>query len=256
MTSTQSSEFQWPKKWADLEIAVLDVETTGLDSASDRVIEVGIVHFVGGEEVDSYNQLVDPGCPVPQEVVELTGITPDDLEGKPAFEEVAHEVHRRLQNVGIGAYNLSFDQGFLVAELERSGLKWPEEAPIFDPLIFARQFFKNMRRKNLGTIAKALDIELKEAHRATEDARATGHVLYAFADRLPEGLQDLQLLQGQWAAAQAQEMTWMRRSRGEDTFTQALGAQPAGLGPGYIYGEEADPLRALYSTVPEAPPRE
>lgn len=256
MSTAPSTDFSWPEHWADLEIAVLDVETTGLDAANDRVIEIGIVHFRGGEVLDTWGQLLDPQCEVPAEVVELTGIQPEDLQGKPVFADIAPELHRRLQNVGIGAYNLSFDQGFLAAELERCGLAWPAGAPVFDPLIFAREFFKAMRRKNLGAIADALGVELKEAHRATEDARAAGHILYAFADRLPEKLNDLQLLQAQWAQVQAQEHRWLSRSApttASSALGGALGDRPAGLGPGYIYGDEADPLRALYASVPKAP---
>lgn len=246
---------QWPQKWKDLPLAVIDVETTGLDSENDRVIEVGIIRFEQGEVVESYGQLIDPECEVPEEVVELTGIKPEDLEGKPTFAEVADEIHQRLQGVGIVAYNLSFDKGFVAAELERCGMAWPDEAPTFDPLIFARQFYKNLRRKNLGTIADKLGIPLEEAHRATHDAEVAGHVLYAFADRLPENLQDLLVLQAQWENAQAQEMSWRKNDSGE-SLADALGEQPIGLGPGYIYGDEADPLRALYTSVPEARDRD
>lgn len=254
---TQSADMQrsaateWPDKWFDLPLAVIDVETTGLDCEVDRVIEIGIIRFEGGEVIESYGQLIDPQCDVPEEVVELTGIKPEDLEGKPTFAEVAEDVHQRLQACGLVAYNLSFDKGFVDAELRRCGLCWPDDCPTFDPLIFARQFFKDRRRKNLSTIADLLDIPLEEAHRATHDAEVAGHVLYAFRDRLPEGLQDLLMLQSQWEAAQAQEMSgWRGRDRSD--ALDALGERPIGLGPAYIYGDEADPLRALYMSVPEA----
>lgn len=243
----------WPENWADLELAVLDVETTGLDCEVDRIIEIGILRFVGGEVVDSYEQLIDPGCEVPQEVVDLTGIQPEDLVGKPRFEDIAQDVHDWLQGVGIVAYNLSFDRGFIAAELQRCGLQWPQQAPTFDPLIFARQFFKNLGRKNLGRIAQELGIDVKESHRATEDARVAGRVLFAFADRLPPGLQDVQVLQAQWEAAQLQAMRWRSRAPSPD---DAFAEQAAGLGPGYIYGDEADPFRALYASVPVARDRE
>ncbi len=248
----------WPEKWMDLPLAVIDVETTGLDSETDRIIEIGIIRFENGEVVDSYGQLIDPKCEVPEEVVELTGIEPEDLEGKPHFEDVADEVLSQLQGVGIVAYNLSFDKGFVAAELARCGLEWPAEAPTLDPLIFARQFYKNLRRKNLGTIADKLDIPLEEAHRATHDAEVAGHVLFKFADRLPENLEDLLVLQAQWENAQAQEMPRWRggRDSSTDSLADALGEKPIGLGPGYIYGDEVDPLRALYTTVPEARDRD
>lgn len=245
---------QWPELWSDLPLAVIDVETTGLDSSVDRIIEIGIIRFEGGEVVETYGQLIDPGCPVPPEVVKITGIKDDDLVGMPRFEEVASAVFERLQGVGVVAYNLSFDRGFVREELKRCGLAWPEDAPTLDPLIFARHFYKNKPRKNLGAIAKLMDIPLEEAHRATHDATVAGHVLFAFAERLPERLEELLLLQAQWEAAQAQEAaTGWRARRGFSFSASSGGEQIIGLGPAYIYGDEADPLRALYSSVPEAP---
>lgn len=247
---------QWPQKWQDLTLSVLDVETTGLDPTDHRITEVGIIRFEQGEVVETYGELVNPEMPIPAESTKVTGISDDDVAGAPTFAEIADEVHKRLQGVGIVAYNLPFDRSFVRMELERCGLSWPEASPTLDPLIFARQFFKDKRRKNLGAICELLGIELEEAHRATNDATVTGHVLYAFADRLPEGLQELLMLQAQWEKLQAQEMAGWRSRRGGDksmeSLSDAFGNQTVGLGPAYIYGDENDPLRALYKSVPEA----
>lgn len=243
----------WPEKWRDLPLAVIDVETTGFSAEDDRIIEIGIIRFENQQVVETYGQLINPGCDVPEEVTKITGIKPEDLVDQPSFAEVAHEVHRRLQGVGIVAYNLSFDRGFVTKELERCNLAWPEGAPTLDPLIFARQFFKNSPRKNLGAICKKLGIPLEEAHRATHDATVTGHVLFAFEDKLPDRLQDLIVLQSQWEASQASEMShW----KGNFSLGSSTGDHFIGLGPAYIYGDEADPLRALYRSVPEAPDRQ
>lgn len=240
----------WPEHWKDLPLAVIDVETTGLDSTQDRIIEIGIIRFERGEVIETYGHLIDPGCEVPEEVTKITGIKAEDLKGKPTFKQLSQEIWERLQGVGIVAYNLSFDKGFVSRELERVGLAWPDEAPTLDPLIFARQFFKNHPRKNLGAISKLLGIPLEEAHRATHDATVAGHVLYAFEDRLPDRLQDLLVLQAQWEAAQANDTSHWRGnfSLGSSSSME----QPIGLGPAYIYGDEADPLRALYMSIPEA----
>lgn len=244
----------WPDKWTDLPMAVIDVETTGLEPEEDRIIEIGIIHFEDGDVVDRYGQLVDPECPLPDKATEITGITEDDLEGQPTFDEIAEKVHSQLDGKGIVAYNLEFDRGFVKAELERCGLEWPSESPTIDPLVFARQFFQNKRSKNLGAIADHLDIPLEEAHRATHDAEVAGHILFEFEDKLPESLDELLVLQAQWESAQARQR---RKWRGDDeqaseTMTSALGEKTIGLGPAYIYGDEMDPLRALYMSVPEA----
>jgi DNA polymerase III epsilon subunit family exonuclease len=242
----------WPDTWQQLRLAVIDVETTGLEPEDDRIIEIGIVTFDNGDVQEVYGQLVDPEQPLPDDVTDLTGISESDLEGKPTFDEVADDVHDRLTDVGICAYNLDFDKGFVEAELERAGYSWPDDSPTFDPLVFARQFFKDQPRKNLGTIADLLDIPLEEAHRATHDAKVAGHILYAFSDRLPEGLDDLMVLQAQWEQEQARDRaSWRGEEEASDTLSDALGGD-VGLGPAYIYGDEPDPLRALYRSVPEA----
>lgn len=241
---------EWPQRWIDLPLAVIDVETTGFDPEVERIIEIAVIRFERGEVVDRYNQLVQPGKPIPPEVTKLTGITDAEVADAPTFDAVAAEVHARLQGAGVVAYNLSFDRSFVRAELQRCGLDWPEDAPTLDPLIFARQFFKNSSRKNLSAISKLLGIPLEEAHRADHDAEVAGKVLYAFEDRLPPDLQQLLVLQKQWEAAQATEMA--KNWRGFDTDLSAFSENPVGLGPAYIYGDEADPLRALFMSVPEA----
>ena len=70
-------EGEWPELWRDLPMAVVDVETTGLDASTDRIIEIGIVRFERGEEVEVYGELIDPGCPIPPEVTTTrAGSTP------------------------------------------------------------------------------------------------------------------------------------------------------------------------------------
>ncbi|MFB6263668.1 MAG: PolC-type DNA polymerase III, partial [Bradymonadaceae bacterium] len=235
-------------------LAVIDVETTGLDETEDRIIEIGIVHFEAGEVEEIWGQLVDPQRELPDKVTDLTGITEEDLRGQPTFDEIAEEVHDRLSGVGIVAYNLEFDRGFVEAGLERSGYAWPDDAPTFDPLVFAREFFKDLDRKNLGTIADRLGVDLEEAHRATHDAEVAGHVLYELSDRLPDQLEDLMVLQAQWEKAQAQQRSSWRDDDASpaESLVDSIGGDSVGLGPGYVYGDEPDPLRALYKSVPEA----
>src|SRR5215475_10760435 len=87
-----AEEFAQDASWRDIEIALLDVETTGRDPAHDRVIEVGIVVGRGGEVVARYNWLLNPGIPIPQEARDVHGITDEQVATAPAFESVAHEI--------------------------------------------------------------------------------------------------------------------------------------------------------------------
>lgn len=252
------SETIWPDFWADVKIAAIDVETTGFSFEEDRVIEVGIVTFQGGEVIDSWGSLVNPHRPIPQVVVELTGIKDEDVATAPSFEAVAGEIEARLQGAAICAYNLKFDRNFVSTELTRAGHAWPEDAPTLDPLIFARELHKEEKSKKLGAVAERLGLTLENAHRATDDAKVAGEIMYAFAGSLPKRLQDLLVLQAQWEVQQEQAMAaWKSRRSFDDgpsaalQAVSAMGGQAAGLGPAYLFGQELDPLRAIYSTVPE-----
>jgi len=243
----------WPELWWDLPLAVVDVETTGFDPQEDRIIEVGIVHFHRGKVTETWGQLVKPGRPIPDAVVELTGITDADVAQAPTFDKVAAEVLARLQGKGIVAYNLPFDRKFLSTELARAGLTWPAESPTFDPLIFARQFHEDKGSKKLGEVASRLGIDLLEAHRAVDDATVAGHVLYAFRELLPPQLQALLVLQAQWERQQETKIRFRSKRMDQEASSWLSDDQTTiGLGPGFIYGSEPDPLRALYSSVPSA----
>ena len=246
--------------WKNRTLAVLDVETTGLDSSVDRVIEVGIVRFEGGEVVDRYGQLIEPERDVPEEVVKLTGIQPEQLQGQPTFASVAADVLNRLEGAIVVAYNLSFDKGFIGAELERCGRKWPGVSELA-PLVFVRQLHKGQGSKKLGAAAARMGLELTDAHRAVNDAEITGHLLLRLAEQLPQSLEDLLVLQTQWEALHAQERALWRRNRAGGGEASML-ATPApmvvddeglmALGPAYVYGEDPDPIRALFASLPDA----
>ena len=112
----------------------------------------------------------------------------------------------------------------------------------------------------MGQVAERLGISLENAHRAVDDAEATGHVLFALAQELPPDLEALLVVQEQWALLQAQERAMWRRNRGGEMLadaTQNSSAELArvdglpALGPAYLYGDETDPLKALYRTLPD-----
>ncbi|MFT5433772.1 MAG: DNA polymerase III epsilon subunit family exonuclease [Myxococcota bacterium] len=247
--------------WFDADLAVVDVETTGLDSATDRVIEVGIIHMRAGEVIESWGRLVDPKAQIPEEVVALTGISQSDVDGQPTFEELADEIHSRLVGKVLVAYNLAFDEGFIRNELERTGRSLPE-TPKLDPLVFARELQKDSGSKKLAKVAERFGIELSEAHRAVNDAEVAGKVLYKFRDLLPPRLEDLSILCAAWSQQQEALMAQRRRWRGgggglvDTPAPQGLAAVSTEdgivLGPAYIYGSEPDPIRFFYSQLPDA----
>ncbi|PKN58099.1 MAG: 3'-5' exonuclease [Deltaproteobacteria bacterium HGW-Deltaproteobacteria-14] len=242
--------------WRGCPLAVVDVETTGLDPKVDRVIEIAVIHMQDGAVTDSFASLVNPDQEIPDEVVRITGIQPEQVTTAPRFATIAAEVRARLEGRVLVAYNLPFDRAFIVAELDRAGLDLPEVVPI-DPLVFIRELHKNQGSKRLSAAAERLGINLENAHRAKDDAEVAGHVLYALAAQLPERLGDLRLLQGQWEQQQQNDMAGWKNRRGGSFDGGGVGggfAQERGnaLGPAYIYGDDTDPVRYMFVHLPDA----
>lgn len=240
-------------RFIDLPVAVVDVETTGLDPRVDRIIEIAVIHMRQGEVVERWSTLVDPEQTVPEEVVKLTGIDPAALTTAPRFAAIAKEVEARLAGRVFVAYNLAFDRAFVTHELERAGLALPSRTFV-DPLVFVRELHKSEGSKRLTAVAERLNIPLASAHRAADDAECAGLVLYALLPKLPDRLSDLVLLQQQWEVQQKNEMANWRGDRGsaiDDGIGQTIDRGHA-LGPAYIYGEDTDPVRAMFTHLPDA----
>ncbi|HEY4116922.1 MAG TPA: 3'-5' exonuclease [Byssovorax sp.] len=174
--------------WIEHRIAFIDTETTGRDPLNDRLVEVGVVIGAGGVVLDRKSWLINPGRPIPPETTAVHGIKDDDVAGAPSFADVAVEVLAFVGDAIPAAYNAAFDRGFILAELERAGLR-PELAPPairrevdwLDPLTFARELHKDAESRALGDMAQRLGIALVNAHRATDDAEAALAILFTFA---------------------------------------------------------------------------
>lgn len=173
--------------WVEYPIALLDTETTGRDPLQDRVVEVGIViGHQGGLTRKSW--LINPGRPIPVESSNVHGIKDADVADKPSFAEVAREILAFLGTAIPAAYNAAFDRAFILAELDRAGIRPDSPPPAMrrevdwiDPLAFARELYKDEQSRALGEMAKRLGIDLENAHRATDDAEAALQILYTFA---------------------------------------------------------------------------
>ncbi len=193
--------------WADLPIILVDVETTGKDASSDRVVEVGFAVARGGEITERRNWLVNPGRPIPQEASDIHKITDDDVKDAPAFEAIAAEVAAAIEGAIPGAYNAAFDKAFLTNELARAGLSLRRDIEWIDPLVWARELQQGERSRALGEVAARLGISLENAHRAADDAEAALRVLLALGRdvRVPRTYGALVQEQRRLALAQADE---------------------------------------------------
>jgi len=179
--------------WREIDVALLDVETTGRDASVDRVVELGIVVGRRGEVVAKYNWLINPGMPIPAEVTAIHHITDEMVADKPRFETVAHEIAAALKGCVPAAYNALFDRAFLMSEFSRaktdtSGIPaLTREVEWLDPLVWAREIQEGEKSRSLGDVAARLGVALEKAHRAQDDAEAALRVLYALGtdSRIP-----------------------------------------------------------------------
>src|SRR5216683_330491 len=159
------------------EYAALDLETTGLDPARDRVIEVGAVAFTPDRITTTLERLVDPGRSVPEIVLRLTGIKQEELRGaasaESALRELADFLHGR-QAVGHGA---RLDVDFLAA----AGL-WDPSTEILDTLDVARILLPSAPSHSLPLLALEMGFTQPRPHRALDDADATRQLLLRLRD--------------------------------------------------------------------------
>lgn len=154
---------------------VVDVETTGLNSFTDEIIEIGAVRLENGLEVGEFSTLIDPGKELPAKIVEITGITAAMLRGQPKLMDVMADFQKFCEGAVLVAHNASFDMAFFRRAFKQAGM--PFDYPILDTLALVRNSYPQFKSHKLGNVCKQLGISLVNAHRAVHDARATGLVL-------------------------------------------------------------------------------
>ncbi|MCK2000708.1 exonuclease domain-containing protein [[Brevibacterium] frigoritolerans] len=169
------------------DIVVYDVETTGFSSRHDHIIELGAVKISNGVIVDRFQKFVTSPKLINEKITKLTGITNQmlDEEGED-LKSVLEEFNEFVGSAMYGAHNAYFDLHFLESGYMKAGLPVPKIVAI-DTLKISRKVntegFKNHR---LETLAKKFDISLENAHRACDDAEATGLVYLKMIEKLAE----------------------------------------------------------------------
>jgi DNA polymerase III epsilon subunit family exonuclease len=152
----------------------LDVETTGLNAATERIVEFALVPFAFDAEgalieIQRFSALVNPGIPMPLQASRIHGIRAEDVANEPLFGEVAPAVLELCKNRVIVGHNVMFDIGFLEGELGRAGYALETEE-CADSFGMAKIAFPAMQSYNLGKLAFALGLPSDATHRALGDA--------------------------------------------------------------------------------------
>ena len=168
----------------DQEFVAFDLETTGLSSRTDRIIEIGAVILKNGEEIDRFQTFVDPERPLDRRIVELTGITDEMLVGAPKIEEVLPKFLEFIGDRVLVAHNSDFDTGFIRAECTRLGYEYHYTAA--DTLILSQNLLSHLNKFKLNIVSNALNLPDFNHHRAGDDAMTCGLIMTRLMKQLEE----------------------------------------------------------------------
>jgi DNA polymerase III subunit epsilon len=168
----------------DRPIAVIDLETTGTNLATDRIVELAIVRVSSDGTRLVKRKLINPQMPIPKGASDVHGITNEMVKDAPTFKQVANEIKQFIEGCDIGGYNSNrFDIPLLVEEFLRAGQEFSVDGR---KLIDVQRVFHLMEQRTLSAAYKFYcDKILEGAHGAEADAMATFEILCAQVERYP-----------------------------------------------------------------------
>jgi len=173
------------KKIDDEEFVVFDIETTGLNSHTNEIIEIGAVKIKAGRIVDRYSQLINPGRPIPYHITEITSITDEQVANEPKIDEVIGKFVDFIGDAVLVAHNAPFDIGFIKRDIKKY-LNIDLQCSVIDTLQMARDLFPDLKKYGLGDLNKTLGLALEKHHRAVDDSQATANMFIIFLEKYKE----------------------------------------------------------------------
>lgn len=173
-------------------LIVFDLETTGLDLVKDRIIQISYIKVYPDGKEERSNQFVNPERSIPQEVVDITGITDADVANAPTFKMLATDLANKFQGCDFAGFNSNhFDVPMLAEEFLRAGIDFDFSKC---NLIDVQTIFHKMERRNLAAAYKFYCGRKMEddfvAHKADQDTEATYRVLQGELDMYAPGKQE------------------------------------------------------------------
>lgn len=163
---------------------VFDIETTGLSSIKDKIIEIGAVKVVNQQISERFSTFVNPQRPIPFKIEQLTSINDTMVMDAPTIEVVLPKFLEFVGDSVLVAHNASFDVGFIEQAMRYQDLQ-PDFVSV-DTVALARVLLPTISRFTLNVVAKALNVSLQNHHRAVDDAGATAEIFVKFIQMLEE----------------------------------------------------------------------
>lgn len=210
-------------------LAFVDIETTGMRSAYDRIIEIGILRVENNKLVKTFHSLFNPQTYIPAEITKLTGISGADLENAPSFRSMKDEILETLADCVFVAHNVRFDYSFLMNELRRENITFSSKH--FCTVRLSRLLYPAHRHHNLDALIERYNFTCGNRHRALDDAA----VLFDFYQRVQKDFPPEQL-------ASMIKQTMKRPSVPLKLPQKDLDSLPEKPGVYLFYGEDGAPL--------------
>jgi DNA polymerase III epsilon subunit family exonuclease len=167
-----------------------DLETTGLYPIKDKIVEIGAVRFACTDApgkpkaAETFHTLVNPGMPIPQEVIAIHGITDDMVKNAPLENYAVESFLKFAGRDTLIAHNIAFDAGFIMAAVAQYKMAVPNNS-LIDSCLLAKKFITGVENYKLETIGRRLNIRQTGYHRAMADAAVVMDVFRSIVNKLP-----------------------------------------------------------------------
>lgn len=163
-------------------IAFIDLETTGINISTDKIVEIAIVRITPDGKKTVKRKLINPQMPIPKASTDIHGITDEMVKDAPTFKQAANEIKQFLEHCDLGGYNSNrFDIPMLIEEFLRIGLDFSTTGR---KMVDVQKVFHMMEQRTLGAAYKFYcNKTLEGAHSAEVDATATWEILLAQVER-------------------------------------------------------------------------
>ena len=166
-------------------ICFFDLETTGINVAKDRIVEIAILKVYPNGNKESKTWLVNPEMEIPEEVIAVHGITNEKVANEPTFKQLSKEIYKMIKDSDLGGFNSDrFDIPLLAEELLRAGIDFDMKNTVS---VDVQTIFHKKEKRTLEAAYKFYcEKELTDAHSAAADTNATYEVLLSQLDKYPD----------------------------------------------------------------------